>query len=127
MSNINKYKRLIIQQSIKDCREALSKHDPKKNLITLTNEQKEKFFDLGINFQAFLSNASIESKRVNLNMLANDYIKQPIATVNRVFFIMDYKGINKNVAFDMLNKIEKIADEQFGTLEDMDDNDKVIV
>lgn len=127
MSNINKYKRLIIQQSIKDCREALSKHDPKKNLITLTNEQKEKFFDLGINFQAFLSNASIESKRVTLNMLANDYIKQPIATVNRVFFIMDYKGINKNVAFDMLNKIEKIADEQFGTLEDMDDNDKVII
>lgn len=120
MSNINKYKRLIIQQSIKDCREALSKHDPKKNLITLTNEQKEKFFDLGINFQAFLSNASIESKRVTLNMLANDYIKQPIATVNRVFFIMDYKGINKNVAFDMLNKIEKITDEQFGTLGDMD-------
>lgn len=127
MSNINKYKRLVIQKNIKDCREALSKHDPKKNLITLTNEQKEKFFDLGINFQAFLSNASIESKRVTLNMLANDYIKQPIATVNRVFFIMDYKGINKNVAFDMLNKIEKIADEQFGTLRDMDDNDKVII
>lgn len=127
MSNINKYKRLIIQQSIKDCRETLSKHNPKKNLITLTNEQKEKFFDLGINFQAFLSNSSIESKRVTLNMLANEYIKQPIATVNRVFFIMDYKGINKNVAFDMLNKIEKIADEQFGTLEDMDDNDKVII
>lgn len=120
MSNINKYKRLVIQKNIKDCREALSKNDPKKNLITLTNEQKEKFFDLGINFQAFLSNASIESKRVTLNMLANDYIKQPIATVNRVFFIMDYKGINKNVAFDMLNKIEKIADEQFGTLRDMD-------
>lgn len=127
MSNINKYKRLVIKQSIKECREALSKHDPKKNLITLTNEQKEKFFDLGINFQAFLSNSSTESKRVTLNVLASKYIKQPVATVNRVFFIIDYKGINKNVALDMLNKIEKIADEQFGTLENTTQTEKEVV
>lgn len=127
MKQSDKYKRLIIQNSIDNCREFISDWDATKNLITLTQDQKEEFLNLGTTLKAFLSYSPKGFRKVTNPILAKEYLKRPISTMNRIFFIADYKGLNRTIAVDMLNKIEKIADEQFGKLEDTKQDEKEAV
>lgn len=127
MSRTNGYKRRIIQEGVDTCRHIIESDDPKRKTITVTQKEKSHFRNLGINFKAFLSNSQGEEVLVSITKMATEYLNAPAITVKKTFFKNEYRGLNKGITLAMLNKIEKVADEQFGTLEDMDDNDKAII
>ena len=118
MNNINRYKRLLLQENIETCRELLATNFPKRKTAILTEEEKSTFFELGMNLKTFLSNRTEPGKKVTISELADDYIHVPERKLTNTLFAIYNTGVNKKVATELLKCIERTADENFGTLEE---------
>lgn len=127
MNSINTFKWRIIKESVKNCRNIIESSDPRKKKITMTQKEKSNFRNLAMNLKTFLSNSQSEERLVSISELANDYLHAPEMTVKKTFFRNDYKVLNKENALSLLDTIDQIADEQFGMLVNMGDNDKTSI
>lgn len=126
MRDINLYKRLIIQAKVDDCRELIDDDYPERKKIFLNREQKGYFYELGINLKAFLSNQDEIGKNVSNIELAN-YFDVSTKTIQNVFYSIDKPGFYKSTLLTLLDKVEDIANENFGTLEEAEKKEKEVV
>lgn len=120
MDNINIYKRKIIAEHIKRCRNIVENSDPERKRIIMTQNEKSNFRNLGLNLKAFLSNSDGEERLVSNIELSNEYLHAPVNTVKNTLFKNHHRGLDKEIVFSILDSVERVADEQFGALEDAD-------
>lgn len=118
MDNINIYKRKIIAEHIKRCRNIVENSDPERKRIIMTQNEKSNFRNLGLNLKTFLSNSDGEERLVSNIELSNEYLHAPVNTVKNTLFKNHHRGLDKEVVFSILDSVERVADEQFGALED---------
>ncbi|MEX3489572.1 hypothetical protein ACOP1M_12585 [Staphylococcus warneri] len=127
MKDVNLYKRLIIQSKVNDCRNLILNDDPKRKRALFTHEEKANFFELGINLKTFLSNNKKIGENISTVKLAEDYFHEPSKTIQNVFFSIEARGVSKKNTLSLLDKIEEIADENFGTIEQAQNEEKEAV
>lgn len=118
MDNINIYKRKIIAEHIKRCRNIVENSDPERKRIIMTQNEKSNFRNLGLNLKAFLSNSDGEERLVSNIELSNEYLHSPVNTVKNTLFKNHHRGLDKEIVSSILDSVERVADEQFGALED---------
>ena len=78
MDNLNIYKRKIIAEHIKRCRNIVESSDPERKRIIMTQKEKSNFRNLGLNLKAFLSNSDGEERLVSNIELSNEYLHAPV-------------------------------------------------
>lgn len=110
-----KYKRLYIYELTKECREILTRiHEGRKNFL-FTDSEKETFKKLGTTTKFFLSDGL---ETISIKSFALDYLQLKISLVTRVFFNHDAIGFRIYQLEDVLDNIERVADENFGTVQE---------
>lgn len=110
-----KYKRLYIYELTKECREILTRiREGRKNFL-FTDSEKETFKKLGTTTKFFLSDGL---ETISIKSFALDYLQLKISLVTRVFFNHDAIGFRIYQLEDVLDNIERVADENFGTVQE---------
>lgn len=126
-SNVNLTKRRLIQSYIDQCRRIIHDKESENDTIGLTEDDKICFYALAFTLKSLLYNHLERGKAVSSSQLANDFLGISPVTLQEVFFKFKHVSINKRNTLRIINKMEHVANDNFGTLEDMDDNDKIII
>lgn len=111
-----KIKRFYIQQLITDCENIVTYHliSDNKDVITLSDSEKQSFFELGITLKYMLS---IYSNPVSSKSLAEDYLNVTWITMSRLFFEKKTRRFHKKNIMEILKSCKRVADEYLGDAE----------
>ena len=111
----NKYQRLYLQQLIDEAQEVIDNSPSHRANVFLDDEAKGKFFKLSSTLKTFLS----EYKNVlNNDTYARDYLKMNSTTAMRICFSGLFDGFRGHILQELIDNIERVADEHFGTVEE---------
>lgn len=111
----NKYQRLYLQQLINEAQEVIDGFPRNRKNILLTDDQKGKFFKVSSTLKTFLS----EYKNIlNNTTYGNEYLKMNPTTAMRIAFTEGFTGFRSYMLQDLLDNIERVADENFGTVQE---------